>query len=60
MTEALLDLLDPGLKGCHVLLQGRKVTFESLTPAAFIGHAGLDPPQGLEDGLVLLSRVADR
>jgi hypothetical protein len=53
-SEALLDLLDPGLERSHVLLQLCEVALEDLAPAALVGKSHLDPAQGLCDCLVLL------
>jgi len=53
-SEALLDLLDPGLERSHVLLQLREGTLEDLAPATLVGEPRLDPAQGLRDRVVLL------
>jgi hypothetical protein len=53
-SEALLDLLDPGLERSHVLLQLCEGALEDLAPAALVGKARLDPAQGLRDCVVLL------
>jgi hypothetical protein len=45
-SEALFDLLDPGLERSHVLLQLRE--------GALVGEPRLDPAQGLRDRVVLL------
>ena len=53
-SEALFDLLDPGLERSHVLLQLREGALEDLAPAALVGEPRLDPAQGLRDRVVLL------
>jgi hypothetical protein len=53
-SEALLDLLDPGLKHSHVLLQLCEVALKDLASAALSGESCLDPAKGLRDCVVLL------
>jgi hypothetical protein len=53
-SEALLDLLDPGLERSYMLLQLCEGAIEDLAPAALVGEPRLDPAQGLCDRLVLL------
>jgi Type II CAAX prenyl endopeptidase Rce1-like len=53
-SEALLDLLDPGLERSHMLLQLCEVALEDLAPAALVGKSRLDPAQGLRARVVLL------
>ena len=47
MSEALLDLLDPGLERRSVLLQLCEGALEDLTSTALVGEPRLDPAQGL-------------
>src|SRR5437667_9377099 len=54
VSEALLDLLDPGLERSHVLLQLCEVALEDLASAALSGKSGLDPAKGLRDCVELL------
>jgi len=42
-SEALLDLLDPGLERSYVLLQLGEGALEDLAPAALVGEPRLDP-----------------
>ena len=45
-SEALLDLLDPGLERSHVLLQLCEVALEDFTSATLSGKSCLDPAKG--------------
>ena len=54
MSEALLDLLDPGLERRSVLLQLCEGALEDLTSPALVGEPRLDPAQGLGARVVLL------
>src|SRR5438128_9180354 len=53
-TEALLEILDPGLKRGDEFLQRRQVALEDLAPADLIGEPSLDAPEGLRDRVILL------
>ena len=54
MSEALLDLFNPGLERGNVPLQFCEVALEDLAPAELVCEACLDPAQRLRDRLVLL------
>ena len=54
VSEALLDLFDPGLERGNVPLQFGEVALEDLAPAELVREACLDPAQRLRDRLVLL------
>lgn len=52
--EALLDVVDAGLERGDAVPQLGEVALENLAPARLVDESCLDPPQGLDDSLVLL------
>ena len=54
VSEALLDLFDPGLERGDVPPQFGEVALEDLAPAELVREACLDPAQRLRDRMVLL------
>ena len=59
MSEALLDLPDPGLERGKVSLELGEVALEDLSPAALIGEPRLDTAQRLSDRVVLLLKSVE-
>ncbi len=59
MSEALLDLLDPGLERRSVPLQLCEGALEDLTSTALVDEPRFDPEQGLGARVVLLLELLE-